>query len=249
MCKTNSAIDIVKLACCLFIIAIHTKLAKCLPDDTSYYVEKIFFRLAVPFFFVVSGYFLGKKLSSTNVFDTKKTIIFKYCQRLLLPLVVFGVINIVEHDWQLFVEGKSLVHILAVDIRSILFYPFGALWFVQACIIGALMLLPFLRYKKLKLAFFLGFLLYVCALLCNNYYFIVEGTPVQSIVDKYLYICHSPRNGLFVGFFLLTTGVLLPSLVHRSSFCVIASIGGAFSCWPKYISSETNTMQTMELYT
>jgi hypothetical protein len=51
-----------------------------------------------------------------------------------------------------------MMHIALVWARNIIFYPMGALWFVQACIVGALLLYPFLKRNKLSLAIACGFI-------------------------------------------------------------------------------------------
>ena len=52
----------------------------------------------------------------------------------------------------------------------------------------------------------IGFILYLFAILSNSYYFLIEGTWLQTIVDNYLEIFISSRNGLFVGFFYVAIG-------------------------------------------
>ena len=61
--KENHTIDFLKLFFALCIVGIHTDLVKIFPSEhTQWYVMQVVFRMGVPFFFVVSGYFLGRKL-------------------------------------------------------------------------------------------------------------------------------------------------------------------------------------------
>lgn len=200
---TIASIDLAKIFFCCCIIALHTNVLSIIDSDIYYYIKKIVFRSAVPFFFVTSGYFLGKKIKYVE--DTNKCIM-NYCKRLLLPLVVFSIINYIELDAAMLSEGRSLMSIVLSNIRSSLFYPPGALWFVWACIIGSIMLIPFFKRNKLGLALILGIVLYVWALICNNYYFIIFDTSIKTLVDQYTKIFISPRNGIFLGFILLTIG-------------------------------------------
>ena len=58
--KENHTIDFLKLFFALCIVGIHTDLVKIFPSEhTQWYVMQVVFRMGVPFFFVVSGYFLG----------------------------------------------------------------------------------------------------------------------------------------------------------------------------------------------
>lgn len=200
--STKSSIDIAKFVFCLCIVAIHTHLF-----GNYYWIEQYILRLGVPFFFITSSYFLGKKLDQCQGNSDIKNIIGKYCQRLLLPLLVFSIINLIEVNIDYYYAGKSMLDIVLLNIRNILFYPYGALWFVQACIFGALFLLLFLVNKKLNIAIVLGIILYAFALLANNYYFLAEEMGFKGLIDTYNHVFISPRNGLFVGFVYLALGI------------------------------------------
>ena len=143
-------------------------------------------------------------------------IIRRYCLRLLLPLIVFSVISDLQRAWELLREGTGLTDIVRIIAKATLFYPFGALWYVQASIVGALLLCPFLRWGRLAPAVLLGTALYAFALLCNNYAFLAEGTALQPVVQGYMQACLSPRNGLFVGFPFLAVGACCGRIAERA---------------------------------
>lgn len=203
--KTYQGIDAAKLFFALCIVALHADVAACLPGNAGWLLEKAVFRLAVPYFFVASGFLLGLKTAKTDRLQVGQ-IIRRYCLRLLLPLIVFSVISDLQRAWELLSEGTSLPDIIRIIGKATLFYPFGALWYVQASIVGALLLYPFLRWGRLAPAVLTGAALYAFALLCNNYFFLAEGTALQAVVDGYMRACLSPRNGLFVGFPFLAIG-------------------------------------------
>lgn len=200
--STKSSIDIAKFVFCLCIVAIHTHLF-----GNYYWIEQYILRLGVPFFFITSGYFLGKKLEVYQNKSDIKSVIRKYCLRLLLPLIIFSIVNLIEVNIDYYNSGKSLQDIVLLDIRSVLFYPQGALWFVQACIVGGVLLLPFLIKRMLNTAIVIGIVLYSFALLANNYYFVSEGIGLKSLIDTYNHIFISPRNGVFLGFVYLALGI------------------------------------------
>ncbi len=88
--KTYPAIDILKFVFAITVVALHTNL---IPNSKTEYVPYIFtgifLRLAVPFFFVVSGYFLVDKLFSENK-EKYFEIIKNYSIKLLFPLIIYG---------------------------------------------------------------------------------------------------------------------------------------------------------------
>ena len=95
------------------------------------------------------------------------------------------------------------MHIALALARNIIFYPMGALWFVQACIVGALLLYPFLKRNKLSLAIACGFILYGIGQLFNSYSFIISEWEERDVV---LFFCKSLRNGFTMGLLWLALG-------------------------------------------
>lgn len=193
-------VDILKFFFCVCIVAMHTPLA--LPE--RFWVEKTIFRLGVPFFFATSGFFLSKSCRNRGVGSAVK----RYCLRLFQLLWVFSIVWIVQYAVDGFFIRKTGIGRTALEIlQRILFEPQGALWYIQASLIGALMLNPFLKRNQIRVAVTLGSVLYVFAEMCNNYYFVIEGTSLQPIVDGYLKICMTSNNGVLIGFLFLALGV------------------------------------------
>ena len=198
--KDYQLVDILKFVFCLLIIGIHTGVT----PDFAYGMA--LFRLGVPFFFVTSGFFLGKKVLTVNEKDTFKTI-KRYCLRLLKPFIVFTIIDFLFYFIINIPKGKTFFECLTYKSLRLFVYPGGALWYVAACMVGALLLIPFLRHKKINLAIIIGIALYGFSLLCNNYYFLATNTRVEIWISFYLKYFVSARNGVFCGFVFLSIGV------------------------------------------
>lgn len=205
-------VDLFKFFFAICIVALHTESLGVLPDTVDYIITRVIFRLAVPYFFVASGFFLGLKLFNSKQ-EQYKEIIKGYCIRLLKPLIFFEIISLIYYGAMYIMSQKGVLLTLSLLGQSIIFYPFGALWYVQACIVGALLLYPFLKRNKLTVAIIIGVILYSFALLANNYSFLIVDTPLESIVNTYLKYCVSARNGLFTGFVSLSLGMMC-SKIH-----------------------------------
>jgi len=205
-------VDIFKFIFCIFVIAIHTNLLEHFPDNAQFYIEKSLFRLAVPFFFITSGFLLGNKIIYSN--DPKR-IIVSYSKRLLRILIIFEPLSILINLPIYYFKYKSIVIALLYTIRDILFYPKGALWFIQACIIGAWIIYFFFKGNKEKILVCLSILLYLFALISNSYYFIISNTPFAKVITGLLNIIVSTRNGIFVGVPLLYIGIIV-ARIHAS---------------------------------
>lgn len=206
MKKAIPSIDIAKFIFSICIVVLHSAVHTELPGILPYVVEKVVLRIPVPFFFVVSGYFLGKKLKNGDI----DTCVIRYVLHLLPPFLVFGTINTVLEILKMYFKGYSYKYVAVAVIKHTLFYPYGALWYVSASMIGAYLLIPFLKRNRLNLALVIGGGLYCWALLCNNYYFLTA--PFREIVDTYLAVFITARNGVFVGFFMLAIGIKMSSI-------------------------------------
>lgn len=198
--RTYQWVDVFKFFFCICIIAMHSNI----PLPGIYWIEKLLYRLAVPFFFVVSGFFLSKSCRERGTGAAVK----RYCVRLLKLLVAFSVIWIIQFWIDCAISKTSLADALFQTGQHILFLPNNGLWYIQASIVGALLLIPFFRSAHIIAAVVTGFVLYEFALLCNNYYFLIQDTALQLFVDGYTMVFLAPHNGVFVGLLFLALGAL-----------------------------------------
>ena len=197
-------IDILKYIFSIGIVMLHTGFLKDI-DSYGYWIEKGLVRIGVPFFFMASGFMLERKVNWGGV--ERKQIFLNWSKRLFLRLIVFEVINIILDSVNYVFIGKDIIKILLRHIRSVIFYPKGALWYIQACLVGIWIIYFFFKKKKQKWIIPVGIMLYIFALICNNYNFLVCDTEIGKMIDFLLLIIYSVRNGLFYGFFFIYLGM------------------------------------------
>lgn len=212
MKKNYALIDIFKFIFAIGIVALHTGVFSSYNNIFSYSVLHCFIRLGVPFFFTVSGFFVGIKLFNSN---NKKDVIIKYIKRLLVPLIFWILINLPFQIYKFYILGDSFSNIILKLIRNLLFYPWGAMWFVLALIVALIIIMPFYKKNKIKNVVIIGAILYLFALLANNYYFLVENTIFQKFIDLYLKVFVSPRNGIFEGLYFVSVGIYLSDYIIK----------------------------------
>ncbi len=201
------AVDIAKFVFSLGIVVLHSKAHELLPFFFPFLVEKLFLRAAVPFFFVASGYFLASKAAKVESKNDIRKIIIHYVGRLMKPFVIITILNTILEIIKMRLSGYIWGNVLKEVVSHLLFYPYGAMWYVRASITGSMMLLPFLYTKKTGSALLFGGILYLIALLLNNYFFLNAYLGTETFAEKVLAVILSGRNGLFVGFFMLALGM------------------------------------------
>lgn len=87
------------------------------------------------------------------------------------------------------------------------------MWYIQALLIAGLLLVPLIKYHKEGWIVPIGVVLYLFALICGRYYFLIKDcNALKNIVDGYLYWFLSPNNGLFIGFLYTGLGVVAAKL-------------------------------------
>ena len=79
---------------CVFVVAMHCDVLQKTNPDIHYWVEKGLFQLAVPFFFVTSGFLLGSKMNNITDIKIIKSVFVKYIKRCFKLLIVFEPIAI-----------------------------------------------------------------------------------------------------------------------------------------------------------
>lgn len=212
------AVDIAKFFFSVCIVVLHTEVYRIFSHQFPYYLEKGVLRLAVPFFFCTSGFFICKKLYLSEE-QAYKDIIKRYIIRLLLPLMFFEFINIILESIKMMMQGITPQGIVLDIVKHICFYPYGALWYIQASIVGIILAYPFIKRKKINLALMISGICYIFALLANNYYFLTERYIfMKDCIDEYLNLFISARNGVFVGFFMLCLGIKTYEIYVRIRF-------------------------------
>lgn len=142
-------IDLIKFICAFLVCIIHISP---LPTESLLYSNYINFglqqyicRIAVPFYFMASGFFLFRKIDLTNI-DTNR--IQKYCFKALRLLGTWTLLLVV---------GRT-----------------GHLWYLGALVVAVVLISVLLKYHiKFKYIALLSILLYIIGLLGDSYHGII----------------------------------------------------------------------------
>lgn len=204
--KIRPYVDVLKLFFAGCIVLLHYGVVNQIPYSDFFCA--IIVRLAVPYFFVASGYFFANYINGRGKILEGKHPVYVYLKRLGVKLLVFVPVLAVIHAAYRMAGGMTFGEIFALTVKEVLFYPY-VLWYILAVMIAAIMLTPIVQKKMEKKVIILALALYLIAILNNRYYFLIEKAPISILYSWYENIFISTRNGIFVGFPFMLCGCLI----------------------------------------
>ena len=204
-CKPSS-VDLFKLICSLFVVCIHTQVLTPFHPFINWFITHALFRLAVPYFFIAGGYFLGIKLLPVAEDKILRMNICRDYIKKNLPMFLFwSSIGLFNYIISMLQNGFSIS--ITYIIKIILFYPMGAMWFLLASMVAVLIICLLWDYKNILC--FVAIIGYCFALMATSYYFLIDGTLLGAFVKLYLQYFISARNGINVGLIYIGIGIYL----------------------------------------
>ena len=201
--KTYPAVDIWKFCCAILVIAIHAK-----PFVNNFWLDAgvgIATRIAVPYFFISSGYFLFSKLDRTPK-ERKNSVYGHYFLRILKMYTVWYVIHTVLRTAYGSLEPRSLLSY----IRNYFIPMDGSiLWFLNALLWGTLIVYLLNRVLNRKVIFVISAVTLVIGYSFTTVYSPLEGVAAFAKVRNLVYSRIGVQNGLFFAFPYLALGALM----------------------------------------
>ena len=210
--ETYAGIDFFRIPAALFVVAIHTSPLTTWSEGADFFLTRVLARIAVPFFFMVTGQFvLSDYLWSRQNHRQKKSLypILRYLRKILLlygiSIVLYLPLGIYAGHYQNLTFGAAL--------RMLLFDgTFYHLWYFPACILGVLLVCLFCRLWKGKGALAAAGVLYFIGLFGDSYFGLTEKLPgVAAIYEKGFSLWSYTRNGLFMAPIFLMLGAVMGS--------------------------------------
>ncbi len=202
----NTTIDLFRVIAIFGVIVVHTdpvtrKVFTSAPEHLANLMITGAGRLAVPFFFVVSGYFFGRKVREGA---PPLPLFARYARRLLRIWVLWSLIYLLlplqlgqwlHQGWWPAVT-QQFQHMAAHPMLIVFVGGKGHLWFLMALVMALAMAAICERLRARWLFYAFGVALYVYGLLTGLY----ANTPAgfQGLLD--------PRNGPFMSALLVACG-------------------------------------------
>lgn len=158
--------------------------------------------LAVPFFFLCSGYFLGVKLYATKNIREYRQTLRKYFKRLLIPFFVWGILNIITTWCVNFIHDIPLTESIPTTLHAFLVStPGGGLWYVETLLWMCVILMfsnKWLFHKCLFVFCALMFVVYPMMIIYSGH-----NATISIISEWYHKVFLSERNFVFQGLYFM----------------------------------------------
>lgn len=202
--RTYKGIEIFRVVAAFLVVALHTSPLAGYSGTADFVFTRVIARVAVPFFFMVTGYFVLSKGTGVRRFLKKTAIIYAASAALYLPINVYaghlqgwGLLDLVQ---QVFFEGT-----------------FYHLWYLPAALLGAWLTSLLMSRTSRGVCAAIVTALYVLGLLGDSYWGLIEGVPgVSSAYNALFALMGYTRNGLFFAPMFMFLGAEMRMAKRRS---------------------------------
>lgn len=215
--RYDTGIDWLRLAAAILVIAIHTSPLADFSETGDFILTRVLARIAVPFFFMTSGYFLLSRYHDSDRklrhFLKKTGWIYGASILLYLPL---------NFRNGYFSQSQLLPELLKDLIFDGTMYH---LWYLPASMLGMLIAWKLVEKLDFSKGLVTALLLYLVGLFGDSYYVVVEKLPLlKAFYDRLFELFDYTRNGLFFApVFLMLGGFIADERRKLSS--VEAGVG------------------------
>lgn len=195
----TGALDLFRaLAACL-VVAIHISPLEKLSPTADHLLCGVLARIAVPFFFMLSGYFVlaSRDAARTRRFCLRIALLYLFAILLYLPIGVYA-----GHYEDL--SARDALRMLLFD------GSFYHLWYFPALLLGVGVTWLLLRIKSRGAALAIAGALYLLGLMGDGYWGLASSLPpLRSLLEGYFAVSHYTRGGLFLAPLFLLLGATL----------------------------------------
>lgn len=200
LCKKIN-IDVCRFIATLMVVAIHIYPLSSFSEDVDYIFTRVLFRIAVPLFLMITGYYiLPKALGEKNVI---KNYTIKIAKLYLISMLIFLPINIYNGYFKQF----NIVLIVKDIFLNGIFYH---LWYFPSLLLGLWIVYLLLKKLNIKITGLIVIILYIIGMLGDNYFGIIKDVGIFNSMYSFIFhIFDYTRNGLFYTPIFIYIGYLI----------------------------------------
>lgn len=180
-------IDFYRLLASFMIVAIHIYPLANISEDMDYTFTRILFRIAVPFFLLITGYFILPKALEKK--EKLEEYTLKIGKLYLISMLIYFPINIYSGN-------LSNMGVFTFFKEIFINGTFYHLWYFPALILG--IWITYWIIKNIKYPIIIFSILYVIGLFGDSYYGLCSDIPMLKDCYSFIFtIFEYTRNGLF----------------------------------------------------
>lgn len=210
--KSYNAIDVMRFVAALLVVSIHTDPFLDLSPVFNYFWVSVLARLAVPFFFMTSGFFLAKKLESCATVRSKQDYIVSYAKRLLKLYILWSMIYLLFQALIWLVKGDGWAYWGEYIHEFIFEGSYYTLWYLPALIFASVFAYILFSFFKPEAVLVITFILYTIGTLLQSYFDLFQQ---KDLLSGYYSLFLTTRNGLFFGSFFVSAGMYVATVNHK----------------------------------
>ncbi len=205
--KNYNGLDVLRLICALLVMAIHMPPIPRAWEGAFYCFREVLCRCAVPSFFLISGFFLGKKVNRAS-FDGG--VLKKYVLRILRLYLIWSAIYFPLSFLSIRADPGGIGPGLLKWLRDLVFSgSYVHLWYLNATVTASLMLWALWAGRvKQRRILLLAAGLYLLGMAPGAWGFL-ENTPLSGLWSLLRRLFQTSRNGIFLGFPYMALGACL----------------------------------------
>lgn len=224
-----NVLDVMKLCMAAVVVAIHTNPENNLDWKQGKEAIRIIYTVAVPYFFMTSGFLLFKKAEFPLQTKIDKSRVRNYVIKIGRFYAIWTLLYLPMTIWGFAKEGTPFLKSVLIFVQNVLFvgenYSSWLLWYLLALIVAILIVYvcSSLRLKWWHILLF-AILLHAFGLFldhCRDY------GLLSDITNVYYSIFRTTRNGFFIGLIYVVLGMKLAHLQsnNKKRTTSIATVG------------------------
>lgn len=249
--KVNS-INLMRVLCSYMIVALHSHVFIEYNSNLNFIFGYVIPRIAVPFFFAISGYFFTASLAKN------KPVTMKYLKRMLFSYTLWSIIYFSMQFLLAIIYNAPVGPLIKPMIINYFFFgSWYHFWYFPAIIFCVCITSLFNRFKKLKHLAIISIFLYIIGVLGSAHYYLGIQIPVLNqlyTLSKFNAIRRVFLTGLpffMVGYFLNQAKAFISKLNNKTSiFVLILLIIGFIAeiAIIRVLNLQTHLVRTFFLY-
>lgn len=198
--ERNKAIDLTKFVMSICIIGIHSQIFKNMSLSLYNVIPMGIMRIAVPLFFVISGYYFYQRLQQGK--ETKN-----YISSLVKLFLIFEAIELVLYLPAYMMQGEF--NIFLYLWKSLSTGLGGAYWYIISLIISFVVVKQSWKKQKILPIMIVGIMLYLIVFSVDSYAGLFDGTTIQKVASIHTLIWTWPQAGLCSSLFFVSLGAYI----------------------------------------